>query len=98
MGFDNPGADGQPKARTFLGMGPRLIGAIEPVKDLRLILLRDPNTVIGYGHPCVSLFDRQSDVDCTAWARVFDRVIEKVQEQFTQTQFISQYHCRRGSS
>ncbi len=24
MGFNNPGADGQPKARALLGMGPRL--------------------------------------------------------------------------
>jgi hypothetical protein len=63
MGFDNPGADGQSKARTFLGMGPRLIGAIEPVEDPSLILLGDPNTVIGHGHPCVSLLDRQRDVD-----------------------------------
>ena len=63
MGFDNPGADGQPKACAFLGMGSRLIGAIEPVEDPSLILLGDPNTVVGHGHPCVSLLDRQRDVD-----------------------------------
>ena len=84
MGFDNPGADGQPKARALLGMGPRVIGAIEPVEDLRLILLRDPNAAIGHRHPCVPLLDRQCDVDCAAGARVFDCVIEKIQEQFAQ--------------
>ena len=84
MGFDNPGTDGQPKARALLGMGPRSIGAIEPVEDLRLILLRDPNAVIGHGHPCVILLDRQRDVDCATGARVFDCVIEKIQEQFAQ--------------
>src|SRR5437870_1483608 len=84
MGFDNPGADGQPKTRAFLGMGPRIIGAIEPVEDPRLILLRDSNTVIGHGHPCVSLFDRQRDVDGAAGVRVLDCVIEKIQEQLAQ--------------
>ena len=84
MGFDNPSADGQAKARTFLGMGPRAVGSIEPVKDPSLILLRDPNAVIGHGHPCVSLFDRQRDVDCAAGVRVFDRIVEKIQEQFAQ--------------
>jgi len=64
MGFDNPGADGQPQARALLGIGPRFIGSIEPVEDLRLILLRDPNAAIGHRHPCMSLFDRQSNVDC----------------------------------
>ena len=84
MGLDNPGADGQPKARALLGMGPRLIGAIEPVEDPRLILLRDSNAAISHGHPCLSLFDRQRDVDGAAGARVFDCVIEKIQEQFAQ--------------
>jgi hypothetical protein len=68
MGFGNPGADGQSKARAFLGMGSRIIGAIEPVEDPRMILLRNPNTVIGHGHPCVSLLDRQRDVDDTTVA------------------------------
>ena len=54
MGFDNPSADGQPKARALLGMSPRVIGAIEPVKDPRLILLRNPNAVIAHGHQSVS--------------------------------------------
>ena len=66
MGLDNPGADGQPKARALLGMGPRLIGAIEPVEDTRLILLRDSNAAISHVHPCLILFDCQRDVDGAA--------------------------------
>ena len=58
MGLGDPSTDGQPKARAFFGMGAGVIGAIEPVKDPGLILLRNPNAVIGHGHPCVSLFDR----------------------------------------
>ena len=42
--------------------------------------------------------DRQRDVDCAAGARVFDCVIEKIQEQFAQAEFIPQHHCRRGGS
>ena len=84
MGFDNPGADGQPKARALLGMGSRVIGAIEPVEDLRLIFLRDPNAAIGHRHPRLPLRDRQRDIDCATGARVLDRVIEKIQEQFAQ--------------
>ena len=66
MGLDNPGADGQPKTRALLGMSARVIGAIEPVEDPRLILLRNPNAVIGHGHPGVSLLDRQRDIDGAA--------------------------------
>lgn len=80
MELNDPGADGQPKTCTLLCMGSRLIGAIKPVEDPRLIFLRDPYAMIGHGHPCVGLIDRQGDVDGTAWARVFDRVVEKVQE------------------
>jgi hypothetical protein len=47
-------------------MGPRLIGAIEPVEDTRLILLRDSNAAISHGHPCLILFDCQRDVDGAA--------------------------------
>ena len=50
VGLNNPGADGQPKTRALLGMSARVIGAIEPVEDPRLILLRNPNSVIGHGH------------------------------------------------
>ena len=84
MALDNPGTDGEPEARALLGMGSRLIGAIEPIEDPSMILLRDPNAMIGHGHPCMRLFDRQCDVDGAAGARIFDRVIEKIQEQFTQ--------------
>src|SRR5262247_542204 len=65
MGLNNPGADGQPETRTLLGMGPCFIGAIEPVEDTRLILRCDPYTAIRYGHPGLSLFDRQRNVDGT---------------------------------
>jgi hypothetical protein len=54
MGFGNPGADGHPKSCAFLGMGSCIIGAIEPVKDPRLIFFRNPNPVIGHGHQSVS--------------------------------------------
>ena len=35
MGFDNPRADGQPKARALLRVGSRVIGAVEAVEDPR---------------------------------------------------------------
>ena len=80
VGFDDPRADGQPKARALLGMGPCVIGAIESVEDPRLILLRDPNAAVGHGHLCMCLSDRQRDVDRAAGVRVFDSIIEKIQE------------------
>ena len=66
MGLNNPGADGQPKTRALLGMGPRVIRAIEPVEDPRLILWRNPDSVIGHGHSDVRLIDRHCDID---WCR-----------------------------
>src|ERR1041385_8710619 len=53
MEFDNPGADGQSKARPLLGMGTSVIGAKESVEDWSLILFRDPIPLIGHGPPCV---------------------------------------------
>src|SRR5574342_859321 len=78
MGFNNPGADGQPETCALLGVGPCFIGAIESIEDTRLILRRDSYAAIRYGHPGLSLFDRQRDVDGPARARVFDCVIEQV--------------------
>src|ERR1043165_7576405 len=98
MEFDNPGADGQSKPRPLLGMGPCVIGAKESVEDSSLILFRDSNPVIRHSHPCVSLFDCQRDFDCAAGTGVFDRIIEKIQEQFAQAEFIAQYHGRYGRS
>ena len=85
MGFGNPGADGQPKSCAFLGMGSCIIGAIEPVENPRLILLRNPDAVIGHGQPCVSLLNGQRDIDNATEARVFHCIVEKIQEQFAQT-------------
>lgn len=85
VGFGNPGANRQSKARALLRMGSRVIGAIEPVEDLSLIFLRDPDAVICHRHPSLPLLNRQGHVDRAAWPRVFDCVIDEVQEQFAQT-------------
>ena len=68
MGFNNPGADGQSKACAFLGMGSRVIGAVKAIEDPGLIFLRDPNPAVSHGYLCVSLVDRQRDVDDTTVA------------------------------
>jgi hypothetical protein len=77
------GADAS-RARPRAAGSGRLIGAIEPVEDPRLILLRNSNAAISHGHPCLILFDCQRNVDGAAGARVLDCVIEKIQEQFAQ--------------
>ena len=46
----------------------------------------------------MSLFDRQRYVDGTTGVRVLDCVIQKIQKQFAQAQFIPQYHGWRGGS
>ena len=63
VGLNNPGADRQPKTCALLGMSARVIGAIESIEDPRLILLRNPDSVIGHGHSDVRLIDRHCDID-----------------------------------
>ena len=92
MGLGNPRANRQSKARALLRMGARDIGAIEPVEDLGLIFLCNPNPVIGHRYSRLSLVDRQRYIDGAAGTRVLDGIIEQIQEQLAQTEFVSQDH------
>jgi len=74
MGFDDPGANGEPQAGPFFRVGTGIVGAVEAVKDSFLIFGRNPNALIRYDEFRLVKMGRQRYFNGTASPRIFDGV------------------------
>ena len=77
VAFGDPFGDGQAQACPTRGPGPRLVGSIETVKNVRNIPWWNTNPGILHGEPSVFVLGAHDQADGPSGRRVLDGIINQ---------------------
>src|SRR5262245_65666793 len=94
MRLGNPGANGKPETRTFLGMSSGLVRAEESIEDALLIFIRNPDTLVSDRHTRLLTFYQECDFYLPARVRILDGILDEIQQKLTKPEFIAQHDSR----
>ncbi|MCE3223735.1 MAG: hypothetical protein K0S58_1915, partial [Nitrospira sp.] len=89
MRFRNPRTDREAEPGALFGMGPRVVGAKETIENLFVRVLRNADAVIAHGETYGLAFHAKIDFHPALWMRVFHRIVDDVQNELPQSEFVA---------
>ena len=89
MRFGDPFHDGQPEPASPLGSRSRFVDAVEPLEDASGGFRRDADAVVGNAQLDPAFFPPQLDRDCSSVRRIFNRVVQKIDDHPAEQVFVT---------
>src|SRR5262245_13475418 len=89
MRLGDPFHDGQSESAAPLGARSRFVYAVETLEDVRGGFRRDADAVVGDAQLDPSVFTPQLDRDRASVRRVFDRIVQEIDDHAAEQVFVA---------
>src|SRR3712207_724436 len=87
----DPLGDREPKAGALLGVSSGCLATVESVKDAFLLIGSNPDSLVGHRRGHCLWCNLKSELDRAAFRRIFYRIVDEIEEQLAQPEFIASH-------